>query len=93
MPRLVEQGANVRVRTPVEAQEAARLLLVHGRWFCHLTPHRVKRGVRCILNSPAYREQVYAAASARARSTGRGLLLLELMDAMDVLALNDTEEA
>lgn len=80
------------VRTSVEAQEAARLLITHGRAWLDLTDEQIAHGARALTNSRSYRAVVYRDAVRRARDLRDGLLLLALMDAMDVLALNDESE-
>lgn len=54
-----------------------------------LSPAWLDRGADIILRNPAYRRALYNQARERAEASGRGSLVLALIDAWDVLELHD----
>lgn len=83
-----------RVSTPAQVDEAARLIVTHGRWWLDLDDDLIARGAKAVTNSPQYRAEVYASARNRWRDLGRPQPLGDLLImAEDALSHNDATRA
>lgn len=76
----------VTTPTPRQKQEAAKLLVEHGRWWLMPLPeHDIERASIAVVRDPHYRQEMRRNAYQRAAELNDNDLLARLIGAAEVL--------